>query len=143
MIIKILEFDLEGWIDGNVISQLCHLSFLLSNKGERMKFKYAYPNREEILISKERKPIRPFFDEEIEITKLTKDKLIGGLIRYRNSKICNNINIEDVEKQYIEFSKKYIFCGKLIPTIKSGWVRLKKRTRIEIDLKNYRIIKEL
>jgi hypothetical protein len=104
-----------------------------------MKYKYAYPKRNEILISKVRQPIRPYFDSEIEITELNKNKLKGNLVHFESTSI-SYIEPKLIRDEDFEYRKKYIFFGKLVRKPKKNWVRLKETSFLTIELNNYRVI---
>ena len=100
--------------------------------------KYAYPSNDmtSIKLCNTKESIRPMCEDEIKITKLTKTKLIGELTNYDFVGFGYEPKIEDVEDKFIKERKQYYLFGKKVKYLKEGWVRLKKTTPIEIDLKN-------
>jgi hypothetical protein len=104
------------------------------------KLKYAYPEGNSLILSESRKNIRPAINDEIEIIKLTKNKLIGNLVSYKVLNL-HDIKVEDVEDKYIRTIRKYLFFGEKIKLVCNGWVRMKERTRVELDLRNRIITK--
>ena len=107
-----------------------------------MKYKFAYPEKDrKILLSVSRLPIMPVFDEEIEITSINNNLLKGNLVHYENSRIVHDLDSSDVRDEYLYSGKRFILFGKEVKKIKGGWVRLKKVTPIEMELKNMVVIK--
>lgn len=101
---------------------------------ELTKMKYAYVWGKDVELRNNRKSFSPIREEEIEILRLTKDTLIGNLTHLDNSNI-SRIDIEDIrEDECVEKIK--FFSRKKVLVANSGWVRLKKFTRVELDLRN-------
>ncbi len=107
-----------------------------------MDYKYAYPEKSEIIISKTKKTIRPAFDVEIIITSLTKDELIGYVVEY----VCPPISksgytMDDVREDYLKEYKSWFGLGKMKKKYNSSWVALKDKSNVvRFDLRNYRVV---
>lgn len=108
-----------------------------------MKLKYAYPNERagSILICDSPKPLRPAFDTEIEINYLDGDILKGNIVDWGCTKI-GYVDPKTIREEEFEMRKRFKWFGKEVKRLKkSGWVRLKGGSHVEIELKNLRVIK--
>jgi len=108
-----------------------------------LKYKYAYlkNGKSELILSKNIESFSPAYEDEIEIIELSNDKLIGEFVYMECNGVTGIVEKEEIANEEDLIQKKTFFTRKPYLAVKEGWVRLKKRIPVEIDLRNYRIIK--